>query len=174
LVKPIRIIDDPVLREKAQEVDFSDSTGVALIARDLIDTLTAQGGLGLAGNQIGIPKRIFVINAKELEFGDTYRVFLNPKIRFVEGLSVDEEGCLSIPGLYADIGRPDHLEMDAVELKPNGKFKDVKIKADGFMARVFLHEVDHLDGVLFVDYLEEDARRILLAKWRNEYNKFSL
>jgi len=174
LIKPIKIFDDPVLRLRAEEIKEINSKEVFEIAGDLIETLKNQGGLGLAANQIGITKRVFVINSKELDFGSDYRVFLNPKINYVEGLVVDEEGCLSIPGLYAEIGRPDYAEIEVIEIKPNGKFKDLKIKAEGFLARVFLHEIDHLDGVLFIDYLDEETRRILLAKWRNEYNRFSL
>jgi len=174
LVKPIRIIDDPVLRQKAESFSELDPKIIRSIAEDLVDTLSAQGGLGLAGNQIGVVKRIFVINAGELQLGNTYRVFVNPKVSFVDGIVTEEEGCLSIPGLYAHITRPGYVEFEAIELKPNGKLKDVKVKAEEFAARAFLHEIDHLDGILFVDYLDEDLRRILLAKWRNEYNKFSL
>ncbi len=174
MVKPIRILDDPVLRTRATEFDEVNEKEIREIADDLIDTLTNQGGLGLAANQIGITKRIFIINAKELGLGNAYRVFLNPVVEFSDGIVTDEEGCLSIPGLYYEIGRPDYLELKAIEFKPNGKFKDVKIKAEGFLARVFLHEIDHLDGILFVDYIDEGTRRLLLAKWRNEYNKFSL
>jgi peptide deformylase len=174
LVKPIKILDDPVLRLRAEEIKDINSGEALEIAGDLIETLKNQGGLGLAANQIGITKRIFVVNSKELDFGSDYRIFLNPKIIYLEGLVVDEEGCLSIPGLYAEIGRPAYAEIEAVELKLNGKLKDVKLKVEGFLARVFLHEIDHLDGVLFIDYLDEETRRILLAKWRNEYNRFSL
>ncbi|MEO0198765.1 MAG: peptide deformylase [candidate division WOR-3 bacterium] len=174
MIKPIKIIDDPVLREKSEEIDLSDFTTITQVTNDLLDTLQSQRGLGLAAVQVGIPKRIFVINAKELEFGNNYRVFINPRINFVDGLELDEEGCLSIPGLYAEITRPTYMELEAIELKNNGKLRDVKIKTEGFLTRVFLHEIDHLDGILFIDYLDEESRRILLAKWRNEYNKHSL
>jgi len=174
LVKPIRIYEDPILRERSDEMDLSNVNFIQEIAKDMIETLEAQGGLGLAGVQIGIPKRIFIINGKELEFGSGYRVFLNPQINFLDGLEVSEEGCLSIPGLYANVPRPEYLELEVVELKPNGKLKNVKIKSEGFLTRVFLHEIDHLDGVLFVDYLDDETRRILLAKWRDEHNKHSL
>lgn len=174
MIKPIKIFDDPVLREKSQEIDLSDSKTITQLTSDLLDTLQSQRGLGLAAVQIGVPKRIFVINAKELEFGNGYRVFINPKINFLDGLELDEEGCLSIPGLYANVTRPTYMEIEVVELKNNGKLKDVKIKSEGFLTRVFLHEIDHLDGILFIDYLDEESRRVLLAKWRDEYNKHSL
>ncbi|MGB9823718.1 MAG: peptide deformylase [Candidatus Hydrothermia bacterium] len=174
MIRPIKIIDEDILRQKSEELDLSNIELIKEIAGDLIDTLNSQRGLGLAAVQIGIPKKIFIINAKELDFGSNYRVFINPRVNFLDGLEVDEEGCLSIPGLYADVSRPSYLELEAVELKANGKLKDVKIKTEGFLTRVFLHEIDHLEGVLFIDYLDEETRRILLAKWRNEYNKHSL
>jgi peptide deformylase len=123
----------------------------------MIDALHKQRGVGLAGPQIGLMKRIFVIHIE----GDEPRVFINPSIIATSQETIKcEEGCLSIPGVWADVVRPRAVRVQAW----NEKGRPFTIETEGILARVILHEYDHLEGVLFIDRLSPRKRERILAK----------
>jgi len=134
---------DPVLEKKAEPVtEFDDE--LARFVADMFTAMKHDHGIGLAAPQVGVSKRIFVVDIE----GDKPRVFINPEI--VETsleMSDYEEGCLSFPGLYFNVKRPESLRIQAW----NEKGRPFTIEADGLLARVILHENDHLDGKLFID-----------------------
>jgi len=162
VVRKIRIYGDPVLREKAAPIGAVDG-GVRDLAADLLDTLAAADGVGLAAPQIGESRRILVVHPPpEGDAGDRPEpsVWVNPEI--VErggGEELAEEGCLSIPGLYEDVKRSRRIRVRAQDL--DGRAVDAT--AEGIVARILQHEIDHLDGVLFVDRVGP-LRRALLKK----------
>lgn len=142
-VRPIVLLGDPILRQKAKRVTRFDQSIQQLID-DMIETLRAAPGLGLAAPQVGVPLRIAVVDVDE-----QITVLVNPEITEVEGEHEPEEGCLSIPGYVANVKRALKVTVKA----KNRRGKDVKIKADELLAHVIQHEVDHLDGILFIDRL---------------------
>lgn len=146
-----------VLRTKAEPVaDINDE--IQALAEQMIATLHTASGIGLAAPQVDRLLRMFVVQVKD----DKPRVFINPQII---GTSMEtvrmEEGCLSIPGLYADVVRAESVQIQAW----NERGRPFSISADGLLARVILHEYDHLDGVLFLDHLSERRREKLLKKY---------
>lgn len=148
---------EPLLREKSAKVtDIDDS--VSLLAKEMIETMHVSRGIGLAGVQVGRLQRLFVT---EIE-GDKPRVFINPMII---GTSMEqseyEEGCLSIPAIYAGVTRPEAITVQAW----NERGRPFKLDADGLLARVIQHELDHLNGVLFVDYLADAVRDDAMATY---------
>jgi peptide deformylase len=148
-VLEILTIPDKRLKHKSSEVENFDKS-LEKIVKDLFDTLYSSGnGIGLAAPQVGIKKRIVVIDLKE-EGKSVPITFINPKIIFSsDENSVNEEGCLSIPGYYAEIKRPNVVEVEWTDL--DGKKN--KDKLTGLMSICIQHEIDHLDGILFIDYL---------------------
>ncbi|HVF11968.1 MAG TPA: peptide deformylase [Actinomycetota bacterium] len=147
---PIRLFGDPVLRMQASEIENFDST-VQKLMRDLIVTLSAtSNGAGLAAPQIGILKRVFAWRY-EGEFG----CLANPRIIASSGSAVDEEGCLSIPGIYYPVERA--TDITIIGLDESGK--EIEVTALDYKARIFQHETDHLDGILFLDRLEPDIQK---------------
>ncbi len=169
----IRIIGDPILRKRSEPIREVDENLLTL-ARDMIETMHNANGLGLAANQVGIAKRLVVLNLKDIGVGKKDIVLINPEVVYSEGSDISEEGCLSIPGLYTKLERPYYVEIEAEELKiSNGKRKKIRIKAEELYARALLHEIDHINGILFVDRLDDIKRRVLLAKWRKEHPEYS-
>ena len=142
-VRSIVLLGDPVLRQKAKRVTRFDPSIQQLID-DMIETLRDAPGLGLAAPQVGVPLRIVVIDVDE-----KITVLCNPEITAMEGEYEPEEGCLSIPGYVANIKRALKVTVKA----RNRRGKEIKIKADELLAHVIQHEVDHLDGILFIDRL---------------------
>lgn len=145
----IRIFGDPVLRQQAREVTDIDGRLVALVD-DMVDTMYAAPGLGLAAPQVGVQKRLFVY-----DLGDGPQTLVNPQIVESEGEWSFDEGCLSVPGLSWEIVRPKTIHLVGRDLDGN----EVSIEADELEARLFQHELDHLEGVLLVERLDEDQRR---------------
>jgi peptide deformylase len=147
----IRVIGDPVLKRVAEDVTDIDGALVKL-TDDMIETMYNAPGAGLAAPQIGIGKRIFVYDLHD----DTgAHVLLNARISESRGEWAYDEGCLSVPGLSWEIVRPDEVHVTGVDLDGN----DVSIEAREYAGRVFQHELDHLDGVLLIERLDEDQRR---------------
>lgn len=144
-----------VLRQKALPVqDINDE--IAAIVKEMRETMYAGRGIGLAGPQVGLLQRIFVVHIE----GDIPRVFINPSIiQTSPELTEYEEGCLSIPGLYGEVKRPEAVRIQAW----NERGRPFTIDAEGLLARVIQHEYDHLEGVLFIDRLSEPKRKKLLA-----------
>lgn len=155
----IRTFGDPVLRQKAPETTTIGDLHRAL-ARDMIDTMREAPGVGLAGPQIGVLERIFV-----WEVEDQHGAVINPQI--VERSSetvTEEEGCLSLPGLYYPVERSSHVVVEGRDEND----APVRLEADGLLARVCQHEIDHLDGILFIDRLPDDLRKDALTRLRTE------
>jgi peptide deformylase len=156
----VRLMGDPVLRRPAEPV--TEITGeLHGLIEDMFDTMYAEEGVGLAAPQVGISRRIIVVDAREedsLPF-----VLINPEITFF-GADLDraEEGCLSIPGLREVVERP--WEVRVRGLDRDGE--PVELEADGLLARILQHEIDHLDGILFVDRVSPLKRKLLLARWQ--------
>lgn len=142
-IRIIRKDGDEILRKKSKEVEIVDDK-IREILDDMIETMHKYNGVGLAGPQIGLLKRLVVIDLYD-EKGPIKLV--NPKIIKQDGKQEVEEGCLSFPNQYAKIIRPAKVTIEA--LNENGK--KIKIKAEGLLAQAISHEIDHLDGVLFVD-----------------------
>jgi peptide deformylase len=147
----IRIVGDPVLRQRAREVTDIDAALVRL-ADDMVDTMYAAPGLGLAATQIGVQQRFFVYDVGD-ETGA--HIIINPVIEESEGEWLYDEGCLSVPGLSWAIVRPKTVHLTGIDLDGN----DVSVEADELLARLYQHELDHLDGVLLIDRLDEDQQR---------------
>ncbi len=142
-VRPIVLFGDPILRQKAKKVSRFDESIQQLID-DMIETMKDAPGTGLAAPQVGVPLRVVVIDVE-----DQITVLCNPEIISMEGEYEPVEGCLSIPGYEANVKRAVKVVVKA----KNRRGKDIKIKADGLLAHVIQHEVDHLDGILYIDRL---------------------
>lgn len=147
----IRLYGDPVLRQRAPEVAEIDGK-LKTLSDDMVQTMYDAPGVGLAAPQVGIQKRMFVYDLHD-DLGP--RTIVNPVISESRGEWTYEEGCLSIPGLAWDIVRPKEIHLTGRDLDGN----EISIEADEYEARVYQHEVDHLDGILLVERLEEDQRK---------------
>ena len=146
-----------MLRRKAETIRPIDAE-YKKIAGAMIEARHEGKGVGLAGPQIGLMKRIFVVHID----GDQPRVFINPSIiETSQGMVKYEEGCLSIPGLWADVVRPSQVRVQAW----NERGRPFTLEASGMLARVILHEYDHLEGVLFIDRISEPKRNRILTKF---------
>ena len=144
-VLPIIEFPDPVLRQRARKVrKIGDS--IRVLADDLVDTMSHAGGVGLAANQIGVLKRVIVI---QLPDDEEAQVYVNPEIVQREGERRVEEGCLSIPGFKATITRSIWVKFRGLDMES----KLVRLKAEGLLAQALEHEIDHLNGILYVDHL---------------------
>lgn len=156
----IRLMGDPVLREKAVEIEAVDDE-VRALARDMFDTMYESDGVGLAANQVGVTRRLIVVDPREE--GVTPRALVNPRVISTgEETERAEEGCLSIPGLREIVERESSVVVEALDLDG----EPVRLEAEGLHARVLLHEIDHIDGVLFVDRVSPLKRKMLLKKWQ--------
>jgi len=145
----IRVFGDPVLKQPAAEVTNVDAALVQL-TEDMIQTMYAAPGVGLAAPQVGVQKRLFVY-----DIGEGPHVVINPTIAETSGEWTYEEGCLSVPGLYWPIVRAKQVHLTGRDLEGN----DLAIDADELLARVFQHECDHLDGMLLLSRLDADQRK---------------
>jgi peptide deformylase len=120
------------------------------MVREMFDLMYEANGIGLAANQVDLPYRLFVLNLKsDPNLPEEEHVFLNPVVTSRKGMAEGEEGCLSIPGLYAQVKRPERVTLNAYNLSG----EEVNLELDGLFARAVQHEIDHLDGVLFIDRL---------------------
>ncbi len=145
----IRQYGDPVLKERTREVEDIDGA-VASLVDSMIETMYAAPGSGLAANQVGVQRRIFVYDA-----GEGARTVINPRILESDGEWVYDEGCLSIPGLSWEIVRPNAVHLVGLDLDGN----EISIEATELEGRVFQHELDHLDGILLIERLNDDQRK---------------
>jgi peptide deformylase len=155
-IKNVRKIGDPVLRESSKDVEKIDKAVLDLV-KDMLDTLQDEGGVGLAAPQIGITRRIILVR-----FEDKVETYVNPEVEvlddeFVEG----DEGCLSIYSIQGfQVKRSPRIKVKALNIKG----EPVEFIAEDMLARILQHEVDHLNGVLFIDHLDADSRMELLKK----------
>jgi peptide deformylase len=152
---------DPVLREVSRPVEKIDQETKDLVS-DLTDTVKKAKGLGLSAVQIGVLKRVFVVDLSAVDITESLRVFINPEIVATEGEVEYEEGCLSFPGIYQKIVRPEKVTIKATDVDGN----EFTITGSGIAARAFLHEFDHLEGVLFVDRMTPIQRTLLKGRLR--------
>lgn len=158
-VRPIVIYGDPVLREVSKPVE--EITGeIKVLVSDMIDTLKKAQGLGLAAVQIGVAKRVFIVDLSAVDINEKLRVFINPEIIETEGEAEFEEGCLSFPGIYQKIVRAKKVKIKALDLDG----QPFEMAADGLAARAILHEFDHLEAKLFIDYLSPLAKTMLKGR----------
>jgi peptide deformylase len=154
----IRVIGDPVLRQRAADVTDIDGK-LARLAEDMLTTMYEAPGLGLAAPQVGVQKRIFVYDV-----GEGPQVVVNPRILESSGEWAYDEGCLSIPGLAFELVRPKEVHLVGYDLDGN----ELSIEADELLARAFQHEMDHLDGVLFIERLDPDDRKAAMKIIREQ------
>jgi peptide deformylase len=164
----IRVVGDPVLRAAAAEITDIDGKLVKL-AHDMLDTMYEAPGLGLAAPQIGVGKRLFVYDLDPDERADPH-VLVNPRIVESEGEWTYEEGCLSIPGLSFEIVRPKVVHLVGLDLDGN----EVSVEADELTARLFQHELDHLDGVLMTERMDPDTKKRALKEIRRIRDRFEV
>lgn len=156
----IEFLGSPLLRQKAEEIDVIDDD-LRTLVDDMFETMYKAEGIGLAGPQVGVLRRVLVVDLKDEE-ARRYAL-VNPRLVH-KGKEQDkvEEGCLSIPGVSAHVERPTEVVVEALD--QNGE--PVRIEAGGLLARCLQHEIDHLDGVLFIDHLSALKRSMLLKKYR--------
>jgi len=158
-VLPIRLYGDPVLRRPAEPV-ASVTPEIERLIADLTETMYDSLGIGLAAPQVGVSLRLIVLD----EGRGVARAYLNPVIVAEGGRAVGEEGCLSLPGIFADVERAEWVVVEAQA--PTGAV--IRQRARGLLARVFQHEIDHLDGVLFIDRLDKVTRDRIKRRIRKE------
>lgn len=160
-IKPLIILPDPVLRQLSKPVETIDAD-VRRLADDMLETMYDAPGIGLAAIQIGIPRQMLVIDVSKEGEEKQPLVFINPKIlTSSDERSVYEEGCLSIPDYYAEVERPAEITVEYLDLEG----KQLTAKADGLLATCLQHEIDHLNGVLFIDHISKLKREIVIRKF---------
>jgi len=161
----IVILGHPALRKKAEEVKEIDGS-----IKELVDqmayTMYKAKGLGLAANQVAVLKRVFIIDISQKENKPLLEVYINPEIVSAEGKIVREEGCLSIPGYYAKVERFSRIFIKAYDLKE----KLIERELEGLHAIAFQHELDHLNGILFIDHLSP-LKQALFKRWWKKHGK---
>jgi len=152
----IRVYPDPILTLKAEKVEKFDDE-LQNVVDNMCLTMQIAGGVGLAAPQIGILKRIAIISRDEKQY-----ILINPELIECSGHETKEEGCLSFPGMFAQVERPEKIKIKTQDVKGEVKFLEV----EGVIARTFLHEMDHLDGKLFIDYLSPLKRGVIKKKMK--------
>jgi peptide deformylase len=156
LVLDIVKYPDSVLRQRSQKVDKISKEIIDLVD-NMIESMKAAEGLGLAANQIGTALQVFVLNTTPHEDKPSIAVFINPEIISQDGSATEEEGCLSFPELYFKLTRYDNVRLHAKNLRN----EDIVYEMSGIMARAVQHEVDHLNGILFIDRAEKNEEKII-------------
>ena len=163
-LKPLILLPDPVLRQVSKPVERVDE-GVRKLADDMLETMYDAPGIGLAAIQVGEPLRMLVIDVSKEEEPREPRIFINPEIvASADERSTYEEGCLSIPDYYAEVERPAAVTVDYVDIDGERK----QIEAEGLLATCLQHEIDHLNGVLFIDYLSRLKRDRVTKKFAKQ------
>lgn len=159
-VRPIHLLGSAVLRERAQPVG-SPTPETAAFVQDLFDTMYAAEGIGLAATQVGVRERVAVVHTQD----DEPVVLIDPRIVERYGRERGEEGCLSIPDAYGEVDRATRIVVETTTLEG----ERVRVEALDLRARAIQHEIDHLDGVLFIDHLSPLKRRMLVRKWEKQH-----
>ncbi len=163
-IRPIRIYPDPVLRTKTAPVEKIDSSLERLI-EDMIETMHAAPGVGLAANQVGVSLQLAVIDLSSREDSGQRHpllVIINPRILSTEGSVVEEEGCLSIPDYAENVKRASTVTVRAQDRAG----KPFELRAEGLLAKALQHEIDHLNGLLFIDHLSPLKKSIFKRRWK--------
>jgi peptide deformylase len=156
---PLHLLGSPVLRQRSAEIGVVDDE-VRRLVDDMFETMDSAKGVGLAANQIGIARRVAVVDADDDRFA-----MIDPEIVEADGRDTAEEGCLSIPEIYGDVSRPERVVIEATGRDGQRYRKE----ATGLKARAIQHEIDHLDGILFLDHLSLVKRQVLLARYKREH-----
>ena len=156
-VRPVRLFGDPVLRRVATPMTLPLTVPLDELIQDMFDTMEAERGIGLAAPQIGVSKRLMVLRVPNEGGPDTEMVLVNPVFTEMTGNVVMEEGCLSIPGISEDVKRPARVVVKSFDVHG----APIELEATELLARALQHEMDHLDGVLFVDRISMVRRRLL-------------
>ncbi|MDI7862181.1 peptide deformylase [Rhizobiaceae bacterium n13] len=160
-IKPLIILPDPLLRQVSQPFERVDSD-VTRLADDMLETMYDAPGIGLAAVQIGVPRRLLVIDVSKEGEDKKPLVVINPEIvASSDQRSVYEEGCLSIPDYYAEVERPAAITLNFLDREG----KQQTIEADGLLATCLQHEIDHLNGVLFIDHISRLKRDMVIRKF---------
>ena len=166
-IRPIKIYPDPILRTDCAPVTEFDDELRGLVA-DIIETAHSAPGVGLAAPQIGVDRRVCIVDLSVGEDARALHTLVNPEIVKRQGSATDVEGCLSLPGITEKVTRPFEVRVEAQDVDGNA----FVLEAEDWLARAICHELDHLDGVLFVDHLRglkrERARRLLRRLEREE------
>ena len=161
--RPIVRYGDPVLHARCAEVTAFDAE-LGQLVDDMVVSMASADGVGLAANQIGVPLRVFVFDCADADDRRVQGHVVNPVLELPSGddrrLDVDSEGCLSVPGPYADLGRPDRAVVTGLDRDG----EPVRVEGTGMLARCLQHEVDHLDGIVFVDRLPRRERKRVLSE----------
>ena len=166
MIRKILIEPDPFLRQISQEVEKVGDE-VRKLMDDMLDTMYAAPGIGLAAIQVGVPKRVIVIDLSKKERKEPI-YFVNPKIIIKsKNNSTYEEGCLSVPGQFAEIDRPNQCHISYLDYHGDKK----ELKAEGLLATCIQHEMDHLEGILFIDYLSKLKKSMIIKKLSKQKSK---
>ena len=174
-VRKIELYGSPVLRQPAAPIDEITPEILELL-RDMVDTMRFAGGAGLAANQVGVPLRVMVIDLGANSEEENLVYFINPEFTLKEGEAVQEEGCLSVPEIYEKVTRPKRVRVKALDRDG----KPFELEGEQFLGKALCHEMDHLDGVIFVDRLGLIRRDLVKRKirkmiregeWENYYEK---
>jgi peptide deformylase len=160
-VLPIHIYGQPVLRKKAKPIKSVDPDLVGFV-ESMFETMTNAHGIGLAANQVGILRRVIVVDLSGMEDMKDFKplVLINPEVGAESGSCVMEEGCLSIPEVRDEVERPEEIRVRFRDLE----FKEHEMVAEDLLARVILHEIDHLNGVLFIDRIGTTKQKLLTGR----------
>lgn len=162
----IRLLGDPILRQRAEEVEEIDDE-LRELAEQMFETMYTEEGIGLAAPQVGVSRRLFVMDIREDDVEP--QAVVNPVVVELSGSERGEEGCLSLPGLVGNVERPERVVMEGLDLDG----MPLRIEATGLLARCIQHEIDHLDGVLFIDHLSPIKRKMLMGKWKKRQKEES-
>lgn len=161
-IKPLIILPDPVLRQVSKPVERVDAQ-LKKFADDMLETMYDAPGIGLAAIQVGEPIRLLVADVSKEEDGRNPHVLINPEVVWTSDTpNIHEEGCLSIPDYYAEVERPAEVKVSYVDL--DGKKQE--IRAEGLMATCLQHEIDHLNGILFIDHISKLKRDMVVKKFK--------
>jgi peptide deformylase len=155
----LHLLGSPVLRQRSEEIAGVDAE-VRRLIDDLFETMDAAKGVGLAANQVGIARRVAVVGVD-----DARLAMVNPVLVSAEGRDRAEEGCLSIPDVYGEVARPERVVLEAT----GRDGRPFRLEAEGLLARAIQHEIDHLDGILFIDHLGALKRQLLVSRWKTAH-----
>lgn len=162
MILPLVILPDPLLRQLSKPVERVDDQ-LRRFVDDMLETMYDAPGIGLAAIQVGQPLRVLTIDLSKDDEPKAPQVFINPEVvRHGDGVSAYEEGCLSIPDYYAEVERPDTVTVQYLDRDG----KEQQVEADGLLATCLQHEIDHLNGVLFIDHISKLKRDIVMRRFR--------
>lgn len=160
-VLEIRKYPDEILKKKASEITDIDSNVQKLID-DMIETMYKSNGIGLAAPQVGVSKRLIIVDISPREENNSLIVMINPQIVSTEGEVLSEEGCLSLPGFITRLKRSEKIFVKGIDRKG----KDIEIETNGLLGRAIQHEIDHLDGILLIDRISPLKRELFRKKYQ--------